>query len=135
MENGQLTGGTVELDMNTIEDENHKSDNYLIKHLKDPDFFDVQKFPSSVFTITKAEPINGNNTKVTGNLTIKGITHAVSFTANMQVKDGIMKAGGKLVIDRTLWDVRYKSAKFFANLADETISDSIEFNMTVVAMK
>lgn len=135
MENGQLTGGTVELDMNTIEDKDYGSDNGLVKHLKDPDFFDVQKFPSSLFTITKTQPINAEQIKVTANLTIKGITQAVSFPANLQVKDGIVKASGKLVIDRTLWNIRYKSGKFFANLADETISDSIEFTMTVVARK
>ena len=53
----------------------------------------------------------------------------------MEVKNGIVKANGKLVIDRTLWDVRYKSGKFYDNLADETMSDSIEFHIKIVAKK
>jgi len=58
IENGQLMGGTVEVDMNTIEDKNHKSDNNLIKHLKDADFFDVKKFPFSTIAITRVASIN-----------------------------------------------------------------------------
>jgi polyisoprenoid-binding protein YceI len=135
IENGQLTGGTVEVDMNTIEDKNHGSDNKLVYHLKDPDFFEVKKFPFSTIAITRVASINGENKKVTGNLTIKGITHPVTFPAQMEIKDGIVKADGKLVIDRTLWDVRYKSGKFYDNLADQAMSDSIEFHIKIVAKK
>lgn len=135
IENGQLMGGTVEVDMNTIADKNHGSDNKLVAHLKDPDFFDVKKFPVSTIVITRVVSINDEHKKVTGNLTIKGITHPVTFPAKMEVKDGIVKANGKLVIDRTLWDVRYKSGKFYDNLADQTMSDSIEFHINIVAKK
>lgn len=134
-EKGQLAGGTVEVDMSTIEDEKHGRDNNLIDHLKDPDFFDVKKFPFSTIAITKVEPINGEGKKITGNLTIKGITHPVTFPAKMEVKDGIVKANGKLVIDRTKWNVRYKSKKFYDLLADQTMSDSIEFHIKIVAKK
>ncbi|QOG03662.1 YceI family protein [Flavobacterium sp. MDT1-60] len=135
IENGQLMGGTAEVDMNTIEDENHGRDNGLVNHLKDPDFFDVKKFPFSTIVLTKAVSINGENKKVAGNLTIKGITHPVTFPAKMEVKNGIVKVNGKLVIDRTKWNVRYKSGKFYDLLADQTISDSIEFHIKIVAKK
>lgn len=135
IENGQLMGGTVEVDMNTIEDKNHGSDNKLVHHLKDPDFFEVKKFPFSTIAITRIASIDGENKNVTGNLTIKGITHPVTFPAEMEVKDGIIKADARLVIDRTLWDVRYKSGKFYANLADQAMSDSIEFHIKIVAKK
>jgi polyisoprenoid-binding protein YceI len=133
IENGQLVGGSVEVDMNTIEDTDHGSDNNLIMHLKDPDFFDVKKFPISTIAITSVASINVEDKEITGNLTIKGITRAVTFPAKIEVKDGIVKANGKLVIDRTLWDVRYKSGKFYDLLADQTMSDSIEFNIKIVA--
>jgi polyisoprenoid-binding protein YceI len=133
IENGQLMGGTVEVDMNTIEDKNHQSENNLIKHLKDSDFFDVKKFPFSTIAITRVASINVEDKEITGNLTIKGITHPVTFPARIEVKGGIVKASGKLVIDRTLWDVRYKSGKFFDNLKDQAIADSIEFNMKIAA--
>ena len=135
LENGKFTRGTVEVDMSTIEDHDHRSDNNLIKHLKDPDFFDVKKFPFSSIDITTVTSIHDENEEITGNLTIKGITHMVRFPAQIEIKDGIVRANGKLVIDRTRWDVRYNSGKFYDNLADKTISDSIEFHIQIVARK
>jgi polyisoprenoid-binding protein YceI len=135
IETGQLVGGTVEIDMSTIEDTDHGSDNNLINHLKSPDFFDVKKFPFSAIAITRVASINDEDKEITGNLNIKGITHPVTFPAKIEVKDGIVKASGKLVIDRTKWDVRYKSGKFFDNLKDQAISDDIEFNIKIVAKK
>ncbi len=79
IENGQLVGGTVEVDMSTIEGDDHRSDNNLIKHLKDADFFDVKKFPFSTIAITRVASINVEDKEITGNLTIKGITHPVTF--------------------------------------------------------
>lgn len=135
IENGQLMGGKAEVDMNTIEDEKHASDNGLINHLKDPDFFDVKKFPISTIVLTKVAQIDNNNKKVTGNLTIKGITHPVTFPAKIEVKDGILKMNSKLVIDRTKWGIRYKSGKFYDLLADQTMSDSIKFHIKIIAKK
>jgi polyisoprenoid-binding protein YceI len=135
IENDQLMGGTVEVDMNTIENETHQSDIDFIKHLKHADFFDVKKFPFSKITITRVTTVHVDDKEITGDLTIKGITHPVTFPAKTEVKEGIVKANGKLVIDRTLWDVRYRSGKFYKNLADKTISDSIEFNIKIVAKR
>ncbi|RDC58249.1 YceI family protein [Pedobacter chinensis] len=135
IENSQLMGGTVEVDMSTIEGDDHRSDNNLIKHLKDSDFFDVKRFPLSTISITRVASINVEDKEITGNLTIKGITHPVTFPAKMEVKDGIVKANGKLVIDRTDWGIHYKSGKFFDNLKDQAISDSIEFHIMIVAKK
>ena len=135
IEKGQLVGGTVEVDMNTLTDKDHGSDNNLIDHLKSPDFFDVKKFPISSFAITRVESAKGENLNVTGNLTIKGITHEVTFPVKMEVSAGIVSATGRVIIDRTKWDVRYGSDKFFDNLANETISDDIELDMRIVARK
>ena len=135
VEDGQVTGGTIEVGMNTIEDKNHGSDNKLVNHLKDPDFFDTKRFPFSTIVITSVALVNGEDKKVTGNLTIKGITHAVTFPAKIKVKNGIVTANAKLVIDRTKWNVRYKSAKFYNNLANQTMSDSIKFHIHIIAKK
>jgi hypothetical protein len=62
-------------------------------------------------------------------------THPVTFPAKMEIKDGLVKADGKLIIDRTDWGIRYKSGKFFDNLKNQAISDSIEFNIKIVAKK
>ncbi|HTH58033.1 MAG TPA: YceI family protein [Cyclobacteriaceae bacterium] len=135
IENSRLVGGVVQVDMNTITDERHDTENELVRHLKSPDFFDAKIFPITTFQITKVAPADGGNMTVTGDLTIKGITHAVAFPARMDIKNGVANAKGKLTIDRTQWDVRYNSGKFFLNLADEAISDSIEFDVQIVAKK
>ena len=135
IENSQLMGGTVEIEMNKIEGPGHLRDNNLINHLKGPDFFDVKKFPLSTIEITRVDSINGESKRVTGNLTIKGIKHPVTFPASIEVKGGVVKANGKLIIDRTQWGIRYRSGKFYDNLADRTISDSIEFQINIVAKK
>ena len=137
IENGQLAGGTVEIDMNTIEYGDKENKNTPVKHLKSPDYFDVEKFPISTFSITKVESVNvrSKTIKVTGDLTIKGITNPITIPAEIEVEDGIVKASGKVIIDRTQWGIRYRSGKFYDNLADQAVSDDIEIRMRIVAKK
>lgn len=135
IESGQLTGGTVEIDMDKTEGPGHDRHNGLIDHLKSPDFFDVKQFPYATMAITRVELTNNERKMVTGDLTIKGVTHPVIFPASIEVKDGIAKANGELVIDRTKWGIHYNSGNFLDNLGDRTISDSIEFNIEIVAKK
>ena len=134
---GQLVGGTAEIDMNTIEYKDTANKNTPIKHLKSPDFFDVEKFPISTFAITKIESVNvrSKTIKVTGNLTIKGITNPITIPAEIEFKDGIVRAIGDVIIDRTQWGIRYRSGKFYDNLADQAVSDDFEIQMNIVAKK
>lgn len=135
IDKGKLVGGEVEIDMNTIEFKDKEDKNPPIKHLKSPDYFDVEKFPTSTFVITKVDSVIRDNIKITGDLSIKGVTNAVTFPAQIEVKDGIVNANGKIVIDRTQWGIRYKSGKFYDNLADQAVSDEISLQMKVVAKK
>jgi polyisoprenoid-binding protein YceI len=135
IDKGQLTGGTIEVDMNTIEDEKHGSKNNLIDHLKSADFFETEKFPFSTFAITMVAPVNDSTINVTGILTMKNISHTVTFPARIEVKDGVANASGKLSVDRTQWNVVYQSEKFGGGLADNLISDTITFDVKIVARK
>ena len=137
IEKNKLVGGTVEIDMNTIEYKDKTDTNTPVKHLKSPDFFDVEKFPVSTFAITKVESVNvrSNTIKVSGNLTIKGVTNPVTFPAQITINHGIVNANGKITIDRTQWGIRYRSGKFYDNLADNAVSDDIEIRMKIVAKK
>ncbi len=47
------------------------------KHLKSPDFFDVAKYPALTFKSTKVEQVSAGRLKVTGDLTIRGVTKQV----------------------------------------------------------
>jgi polyisoprenoid-binding protein YceI len=137
IEKDSLVGGTVVINMNTIEYKDKADKNTPVKHLKSPDFFDVEKFPISTFVITKVESVNvrSKTIKVSGNLTIKGITNPITIPAEIEVKDGIVKARGKVIIDQTQWGIRYRSGKFYDNLADNAVSDDIELQMNIVAKK
>jgi len=48
-------------------------------HLKSADFFDVEKYPSMTFKSTKVEPKGEGEYRVTGDLTIHGVTKAVTL--------------------------------------------------------
>jgi polyisoprenoid-binding protein YceI len=132
---GQLVGGTFEIDMTTIEYKDKAETNSPVHHLKSADFFHIYSFPISTFAITKVKSLSSENIEVIGNLTIKDVTQAITFPAKIEVKDGVVHANGKVTIDRTRWGIRYKSDKFFDVLADEAISDDIEFEMKIVARK
>ena len=46
------------------------------KHLSSPDFFDVEKFPTAKFESTSVA-VSGQTAKITGNLTLHGVTKPV----------------------------------------------------------
>jgi polyisoprenoid-binding protein YceI len=131
----RLTGGSIEIDMNTIEYKDKEDRNTPVQHLKSPDYFDVEKFPVSTIAITRVESVSDTDIKITGNLTIKGVTRPVTFPAKIEVKDGTVKADGQMTIDRTDWGIRYRSGKFYDVIADEIVSDDIGFVMKIVARK
>lgn len=66
-------------------------------HLKSPDFFDVAKFPEAKFKSTKIEKGSADNKlKVTGDLTMHGVTKAVTFETELSTEvDHPMIKGGK----------------------------------------
>src|SRR5688572_17979903 len=51
-------------------------------HLRRADFFEVEKYPEMIFTSTKVEK-SGSGWTVTGNLTMKGVTKAITFPFNL----------------------------------------------------
>ena len=55
----------------------------LDEHLKSPDFFDAAKFPTATFKSTKVEQISANEAKVTGDLTIHGVTKPVTLDVKL----------------------------------------------------
>lgn len=94
VKNGTLQSGKFVANINSLQNVDLKDDEMmktkLENHLKSADFFDIEKFPTASYEITKvSENKNGDyNTILDGNLTIKGITKPVQFNANVSVKDG-----------------------------------------------
>jgi polyisoprenoid-binding protein YceI len=136
VEDGKITGGTFVMDMTTIvnEDiENESMNDRLVGHLKSDDFFSVDKHPSAKMVLKDVQHNGGDKYTFTGHLTIKDITHPVSFDATSEVKNGTLKANGKIEVDRTLYDIKFRSGKFFSDLGDNLIYDNFTLDFDVVA--
>jgi polyisoprenoid-binding protein YceI len=138
----QVVGGTFTFDMSSMKVEDITDadmNGKLVGHLRSDDFFSVEKNPTATFVITNLKPIKadaaGNNAQVTGNLTIKGKTNAVTFPAKVGVKDGVAAASGVATIDRTKFDIRYGSKSFFESIGDKAIDDNFTLTFNVVAKK
>ncbi len=80
IDDADLTKSSVsaEVDAATINTREPKRD----EHLRSPDFFDVAKFPKLTFKSTKIEKA-GAQLKVTGDLTLHGVTKSVVLTADV----------------------------------------------------
>lgn len=131
-----LKGGSFELDTRTITVTDIKDagmNGKLLGHLKSDDFFAVDKHPSANFVITSAAAKGGGNYDVTGNLTIKGITKPISFPATVTVAGGKATAKATIKVDRTKFEIKYRSNNFFENLGDKAIYDDFELDVTLVA--
>lgn len=69
------TKGSITLDVATINTNNEKRD----AHLKGEDFFEVSKFPTMTYQITKVSKVKNGKYKMEGDLTVKGITKPVTL--------------------------------------------------------
>lgn len=125
-EDGKLKGGEVIMDMTTIEvtDLSGESKGQLEGHLNSDDFFGVQDHPTSKLIMSEINQKNGAYS-VTGDLTVKGTTHPVTF--EITVNDD--SAHSKVKIDRTKYGIRYGSGSFFDNLGDNTIRNNFELEV------
>ncbi|MFA8434891.1 MAG: YceI family protein [Marinifilaceae bacterium] len=133
-----IKGGSFEVDMNTIVVTDIKDPGYAQKlegHLKNGDFFGVDKFPKALFTIEKATKQGDGSFLVEGNATIKGVTQAIEFKVDLHEHDSELHASAKIVIDRTQFGVRYGSGSFFSNLGDKAIENEFELNVNLYLKK
>jgi len=147
---GKLSGGSFEIDMNSIKVLDLEDPEYNAKltgHLKSADFFDVAAYPDGKFEITAVEPIDGSkidkekekgdlvpNHAITGNLTLKGITRSISFNALVSMNEQEFNAEtNQFFIDRAEWNVQYGSRKFFDDLKDKFINDEMGITIRLKA--
>jgi polyisoprenoid-binding protein YceI len=127
----KLIGGNFTIDLKTIKVldlTDPVSNQKLTGHLTSGDFFEVEKFPTAMFVIT-----NVSGKQVTGNLTIKGITKSITFPADIKVKGGKLTAKANITIDRTDFNIRYGSQKFFESIGDKAIYDDFALTVSLVS--
>lgn len=127
LKNGNIKNAEVVIDMKSITctDLEGEWNEKLVGHLHSDDFFSTAKYPEAKLKITKSEPLKeGNYThQLTGELTIKGQTHPVTFPAVIEVKGNKLAAAGELKVDRTLYGIKYGSSNFFEGLGDKAIDN------------
>jgi polyisoprenoid-binding protein YceI len=131
IENNKISSGVFNIDMNTLnckDLEDAEWNSKLVGHLRSDDFFSVDKFPIATLTITESTMFNNGEAQVKGNLTIKGITHPTSFKVKKTDK-GYMAT---VTVDRTKYNVKYGSGKFFDNLGDNMIYDEFTLDVKIV---
>jgi len=139
LKDDRLAGGEFLLDMSTIKNQDIEDPGKRRKiegHLKSDDFFNVDGFPLGSFKITSVSH-NDKVSMITGLLTIKGISKEITFPTNIKKENGVYVADAKVSIDRTLWDIRYNSGKFFdpTNLGDKLINDEIGIGLKIVTQQ
>ena len=103
----------------------------LTKHLKTADFFDVAKFPQATFVSTAIKPggDKGASHTITGNLTMHGVTKAVTFPATINVTPDAATVESSFSINRKDFGINYAGA------ADNLIRDDVVLTLHIHATK
>lgn len=143
-----VTSGDFVIDMTTLKvdsasvTEPEKKASDLEGHLKNEDFFNVTKNPTSDFKITSVadlagdapkDAVAGANKTVSGNLTLLGKTLNVSFPAKVTVADGKVAVEAKFTVNRTDWGIKFGTDE--NDPAEWMISKDIEIGINVNATK
>ena len=138
MDHGKLVGANFVIDMNSMTCTDIESKKYnakLISHLKNDDFFDVEKFPNASFKLITAKKIAEGKFMVNGEIMIKEFKDVVSFEMDATERNGTISTSGKFTFDRTKFDVIYGSGTFFDNLGDKAINNDVTIQFNIVANK
>lgn len=130
LQDGLIIGGNFVVNMTSlsVEDLSGGAKARLEGHLRSDDFFSVDKYPEATLKITQKAKVEGDIQKLYGELTIKGIKHAVDFSIILVDKK---TATANLTFDRSKYNVRFRSGSFFENLGDKLILDDIRMEVSL----
>lgn len=102
---GDLSKSSFKIDIDTTS--LWSDNNGLTNHLKNADFFDVDRYPHITFETTRIELKNASEAVVNGTLTMLGKAAEVGFPCNIEVTDASLQAKCEFKIDRTQWGMTY----------------------------
>jgi len=128
---GKLNGGKLIIDTTSIkilDITDPEINAQFAGHLASDDFFSIDKYPEATLEITE---VIGNH--VEGELTIKDITQPIGFDAVININGDILIATGQLVIDRTEYNMKFRSGNFFKDLGDNLIYNDFDLNVSITA--
>ncbi|GAA3784391.1 YceI family protein [Flavobacterium ginsengiterrae] len=133
---GKIKGGNVVIDTTSIKilDVTDPATNtQFAGHLASDDFFSIEKFPTASFEVLNVKELPNGNFHLEGNLTIKDITHPAGFEVSLQNHSNGISLAGKLIIDRTKYDIKFRSGNFFKDLGDTLIYNDFELDFNINA--
>ncbi|OBX25117.1 polyisoprenoid-binding protein YceI [Gelidibacter algens] len=108
----------------------------LLNHLKSADFFNLAVHPNAKFIITKVEPSTNpaaeTNYIITGNFTMLGQTHPISFPALIILEGNNLKLDSVFEIDRTKWGMNYAADP---ELGEHHILPGVDIKLDILAKK
>lgn len=135
----QIVEGVVRIAMssiNVIDLKDREKNQNLVNHLKSEDFFAVDQFPYAIFHIEKSRgKLSDGTIEVKGTMNIRGISNSEKFKMEVQPANAegtSMKMVGEFKLDRSKYNVRYRSGKFFDDLGDKLIHDEVQLQMELV---
>ena len=138
MQEDSIIGGKFIFDMTSIQNTDIESPEWKEKledHLMAEDFFFVDSFPHAILEIKNHPKTIDNKSEnidqIIADLTIRGITHEISFPLPISRDNYIFNAEGKINVNRTLFNINYKSGTFFQDLDDRMIYDdfTVQFSL------
>ena len=106
----------------------------LDEALKSPDFFDAAKYPTITFKSTRVEKTGENSLKITGDLTVPGVTKPVALDAKVN-KIGIFEIPGVIKAQAAGFDATtvIKRSDFGVTKYVPAVSDEIPVRITLDA--
>ncbi|PBC60041.1 hypothetical protein BKI49_32095 [Streptomyces sp. Tue6028] len=111
--------GSVTIGAASLDTRNAKRD----EHLRSADFFDVETHPSLVFTATEVTPSGDATVHVTGDLTVLGVTRALSFTAKAsEISADAVTLTAELPVERGDFGMSWNQAGMLKPLTRVTIA-------------
>ena len=136
VKDGKIIGGKVVINTASIkilDITDQAANDQFAGHLASDDFFSTEKFPTASFDILSVQEVSGSTYYLEGNLTIKNITHPAGFEAKVTTNGDAIALTGKLVIDRTKYDIKFRSGNFFVDLGDTLIYNDFDLDFTITA--
>lgn len=136
----EFKGADITVDMTTINNTDLTDAEYnkkFVDHMNSDDFFGTTKFKTARLVTKTVKKIKGDMYAVTGDLTIKGQTHPLPLKAGDTFTVEVNRDGGvsTFSFDRTKYDVKYGSGKFFQGLGDKMINDDVQLTVTLKTKK
>ncbi|MBW1296500.1 YceI family protein [Aquimarina litoralis] len=128
----KVVGGEFIVNMETIANIDGGYNEGLVDHLKNEDFFDTNKYPIARLYIQNVSYKNESDAIIKADLMIKDITQPIEFDATISEVEGKIQFQTKFSIDRTIWGITHASGSIFGGVADNLLSDEVQFEVTIL---